>query len=214
VIVAIDGPTGSGKSAVGRRVADAVGLPFADSGLLYRVVGLLALERGLSLDDAAALCRLAASSAMRIDGRCVSVDGRDVMADVYRPEVSAAASRAAQVPGVRLAVVGKLRELGRAGVVMAGRDIGTVVFPAADRKFFLTASTRERARRRAAQIAARGEPADAARLRVEVEERDRRDAEREVAPMRPAEDAVVIDTDGLDVAGVVAEVLRRIREIG
>jgi len=211
VIVAIDGPAGSGKSAVGRRVAEALGLTFVDSGLLYRVVGSLALERGIGLDDAEALARLAATTAVRIEGRCVRVDGRDVTGQVYAPALSEAASQVAQWPGVRRAVVAQLQAMGKGGVVMAGRDIGTVVFPAADRKFYLTASSEERARRRAAQIAERGEHAHPERLRIEVEERDRRDAGRAVAPMRPAEDAVVLDTDGLDLQGVVAEVLRHVR---
>ncbi|TMC08675.1 MAG: (d)CMP kinase [Chloroflexi bacterium] len=212
MIVAIDGPVGSGKSAVGRRVAEALGLPFVDSGLMYRVVGRLAVERGMDLDDADALTRLAGATTVHIDGRCVRVDGRDITGQVYAPDLSAAASQVAQVPGVRLAMVAQQRALGRGGVVMAGRDIGTVVFPDADRKFYLTASADVRARRRAAQIEERGERADTDRLRREVEERDRRDAGRAVAPMRPADDAVVIDTDELDLPQVVAEVLRQVRD--
>jgi cytidylate kinase len=210
VIVAIDGPVGSGKSAVGRRVAEALGLTFVDSGLMYRVVGRLAVEQGLDLDDADALTRLAGATTVHIDGRCVRVDGRDVTGQVYAPDLSAAASQVAQAPGVRLAVVAQLRAMGRGGVVMAGRDIGTVVFPDADHKFFLTASSEVRARRRAAQIAQRGEHADPERLRVEVEERDRRDAGRAVAPMRPAEDATLVDTNDLDLPEVVAAVLRSV----
>lgn len=208
MIVAIDGPAGSGKSAVGRRVAEALGLPFVDSGLMYRAIGCLARESGIALDDADQLTCLAASVTVRIDGRDVHVDGRDYTGRVYRPELSEAASQVGQVAGVRVAVVGQLRALGQGGVVMAGRDIGTVVFPDADYKFFLTASTEERARRRAAQIAARGERADPLRMRMEVEERDRRDSGRAVAPMRPAEDAVVLETDGMDLDQVVANVLR------
>jgi cytidylate kinase len=210
LIVAIDGPVGSGKSAVGRRVAEALGLPFVDSGLMYRVVGRLAVEQGLDLDDADALTRLAGATTVHIDGRCVRVDGRDITGQVYAPELSSAASQVAQVPGVRLAVVAQLRAMGRGGVVMAGRDIGTVVFPDTDHKFFLTASSEVRARRRAAQIEQRGETADPDQLRVEVEERDRRDAGRAVAPMRAAGDAVIIDTGDLDLPAVVAEVLRRV----
>jgi cytidylate kinase len=212
MIVAIDGPVGSGKSAVGRRVAEALGLPFVDSGLMYRVVGRLAIERGLDMDDDDALSRLAGDAHVTIDGHCVMVDGRDMTGEVYAPDLSHAASHVAQAAGVRLAVVAQLRTMGRGGVVMAGRDIGTVVFPDADAKFYLTASSAERARRRAAQMTQRGEPADPDRLRIEVEERDRRDAGRAVAPMRPATDAVVLDTDGLDLPGVVAEVLRQVRD--
>lgn len=211
MIIAIDGPAGSGKSDVGRRVAEALGLAFVDSGLMYRAVGRRALDVGVSLTDPEALTRLAGATAVRIEGTSVRVDGRDYTERVYDPEVSEAASHVAQVPGVRLAVVGQLRTMGSAGVVMAGRDIGTDVFPDADLKFYLTASSEERARRRAAQLAGRGQNADPARLRVEVEERDRRDAGRAVAPMRPAGDAVVLETDGLDLPEVVAEVLRRVK---
>jgi cytidylate kinase len=211
VIVAIDGPVGSGKSAVGRRVAEALGLRFVDSGLMYRAVASAAIDRGVPLDDPDALSRLAGVTTVRIDGPRVEVDGTDYTGRVYGAEHSAAASRAAQVPGVRLAVVAQLRALATDdGVVMAGRDIGTVVFPDADHKVYLTASAAERARRRAAQIAERGERADPERLRVEVEERDRRDAGRAVAPMRPAPDAVVLETDGLDLPAVVRAVLRRV----
>lgn len=210
MIIAIDGPAGSGKSVVGRRVAEALGLAFVDSGLMYRAVGRRALDAGVPLTDPETLTRLAGATAVRIMGTSVRVDGRDYTERVYDPEVSEAASQVAQVPGVRLAVVGQLRTMGSGGVVMAGRDIGTDVFPDADLKFFLTASSEVRARRRAAQLADRGQHADPARLRVEVEERDRRDAGRAVAPMRPAGDAVVLETDGLDLPEVVAEVLRRV----
>ncbi len=214
MIVAIDGPAGSGKSAVGRRVAEALGLRFVDSGLMYRAVGTLAAEAGVDVADPEALTGLAEATEVRIDGRCVHVNGRDVTGRVYGPELSAAPSRVAEVPGVRRAVVAQLQSMGGPGVVMAGRDIGTVVFPHADFKFFLTASSEERARRRAAQIEQRGERADPGRLRIEVEERDRRDAGRAVAPMRAADDAVVVDTDGIDLPGVVGEVLRLVRGAG
>ncbi len=211
MIVAIDGPAGSGKSTIGGRVAEALGLPFVDSGLMYRAVGAVAIDQGIRLDDADALGRLAGGTRVRIDGRKVLVDGRDYTDRIYDSDVSEASSQVAQYPGVRLAVVAQLRALGRGGVLMAGRDIGTDVFPDADFKFYLTASTDERARRRAAQLTNRGESADPRRLRIEVEERDRRDAGRAVAPMRPAEDATLLETDGMDLDQVVGEVLRRIR---
>jgi cytidylate kinase len=212
LIVAIDGPAGSGKSAVGRRVAEALGLPFVDSGLMYRAIALLALERGLEPTDGAALSRLAHQVRLRVEGRKVWIDGEDYTDRVYSPELSEAASLVGKVAGVRLALVAQQRALGRTGVVMAGRDIGTVVFPDTLHKFFLTASVEERARRRAAQIEARGGQADPAQLRREVEERDRRDSQRSVAPMRAADDATVIDTNQLDLEAVVGEVLRHIHE--
>lgn len=212
MIVAIDGPAGSGKSDVGRRVAEELGLGFLDSGLMYRAVGCLAVEEGVSLADVEGLTRLAGTTTVRIEGKSVLVDGRDYTDRVYDPEISEAASQVAQVAGVRLAVVAQLRAMGRGGVVMAGRDIGTDVFPDADFKFFLTASSEERTRRRASQLARRGEPAEPGRLRVEIEERDRRDAGRAVAPMRPADDAVVLQTDGMELSDVVAEVVRRVAQ--
>jgi cytidylate kinase len=212
VIVAIDGPAGSGKSAVGRRVAEALGLPFVDSGLMYRAIALLAMERGVELTDGATMTRLAGKVRLKVDGRRVWVDGDEYTDRVYTPELSEGASLVGKVAGVRLALVAQQRALGRDGVVMAGRDIGTVVFPDTRFKFFLTASVEERARRRAAQIEARGEIPDPARLRREVEERDRRDSQRSVAPMHPADDATVVDTSDLDLEAVVAYVLRSIRE--
>jgi cytidylate kinase len=214
VIVAIDGPAGSGKSAVGRRVAEELGLPFVDSGLMYRAIACVARERCVPLDDGATLTRLAHAVRLRIDGRRVEVDGVDYTGRVYEPELSEAASRVGKIAGVRLALVAQQRAMGRFGVVMAGRDIGTVVFPDTPHKFYLTATVEERARRRAAQITARGEQADPEELRREVVERDRRDSQRSVAPMRPAEDAILIATDHLSLDAVVQEVLRRIRDIG
>lgn len=210
MIVAIDGPVGSGKSAVGRRVAERLGLPFVDSGLMYRAIAAVATERRVPLDDGAALARLAGSVKLRVAGRHVFVDGEDYSDRVYAPELSEAASKVAKVAGVRLALVAQQRALGREGVVMAGRDIGTVVFPDTPHKFYLTASVEERAGRRARQIEARGEQADAAELAREVEERDRRDSQRSASPMRPAEDAAVLDTDDLDLEGVVDEIVRRL----
>jgi cytidylate kinase len=212
VIVAIDGPAGSGKSAVGRRVAEALGMRFVDTGLMYRAVACAAMRRGVSLTDGAALTRLAHALRIEVDDRRVTVDGEDYTESTFRPELSDAASQVAKVAGVRLALVAQQRAMGRGSVVMAGRDIGTVVFPDTKHKFYLTASVEERARRRAAQIEARGERADPASLRWEVEERDRRDSQRSVSPMRPAEDAILIETDGLDLQGVVEEVLTRIRD--
>ncbi|HLH70380.1 MAG TPA: (d)CMP kinase [Candidatus Dormibacteraeota bacterium] len=214
MIVAIDGPAGSGKSAVGRRVAAALGLPFIDSGLLYRAVGARALESGIDLDDADALTELAASIRVEVDGETVRIDGQDYTGKVHQPELSVAASRVARVPGVRRAVVDQLRAMASGDVVMAGRDIGTVVFPEAEHKFYLTASLEERARRRVAQLAARGERPDAEALEAEIEERDRRDSQRAVAPMRPAGDAVVLDTEGLDLEAVVRRVLEQVRRRG
>ena len=210
MIIAIDGGVASGKSAVGRRVADALGLPFVDSGLMYRAITKVAAERGIDPNDAEALTRLARSVQLKIDGERVWADGVDLSQGIYDADQADALPRVSAIPGVREALVAQQRRLGRGGVVMAGRDIGTVVFPDADHKLFLTASLDEKVRRRAAQYERRGEKADEAAMRREVEERDRVDTQRAVAPLRPAQDAVVIETDKLDVDEVVDVILRHV----
>lgn len=214
MIVAIDGVVASGKSAVGRRVAEALGLRFVDSGLFYRALTRLALDRGLDVNDAPALTKLARASQVQVDGDHVEVDGEDLTGRLYDSELGVAVSPLAAVPGVRDAMVPQQRRLGAGGVVMAGRDIGTVVFPDADHKFFLTASLEERMRRRAQQYGRRGERADEQAMLRDVAARDRYDSERTVAPLRPADDAEVVDTDGLTLEEVVDLLLRRIRERG
>jgi cytidylate kinase len=210
MIVAIDGGVASGKSAVGKRVAEALGLPFVDSGLMYRAITRVAAERGIDPHDAEALTQLANSTDVKIDGERVWVDGVELTDRIYDADYSEALPLVAAVPGVREALVEQQRRLGDSGVVMAGRDIGTVVFPDADYKFFLVASLDEKVRRRAAQFEKRGEKVDQEAMRKEVEERDRVDTERAVAPLRPAPDAFVIDTDRLDVDEVVDVILKYI----
>ena len=211
MIVAIDGGVASGKSAVGRRVAEALGLPFVDSGLMYRAITKVAAERGIDPNDADALTRLARTVQLKVDGERVWADGVDLSHGIFDADQADALPRVSAVPGVRDALVAQQRRLGRGGVVMAGRDIGTVVFPDADHKLFLTASLDEKVRRRAAQYERRGEKVDGAAMRREVEERDRVDTQRAVAPLRPAPDAVVIETDKLDVDEVVEVILRHVR---
>ncbi|MGH7902556.1 MAG: (d)CMP kinase [Candidatus Dormibacteraceae bacterium] len=211
MIIAIDGPVGSGKSATGRRVAEALGLTFVDSGLYYRAVACLALAAGLDGSDGDAVVRLAAWRRIRVEGRRVWSDGEEVTARVYLPGVDEVASKLAAIPGVRDAMVAQQRRLGEAGVVMAGRDIGTVVFPTADLKLFLTAGLEERARRRGLQYQKRGEHPDPTEVARDVAARDRADTERPVAPLRPASDAVVIDSDGLDLEQVVDMIVRLAR---
>ena len=212
MIVAIDGGVASGKSAVGKRVAEALGLPFVDSGLMYRAVTRVAAERGIDPHDAEALTQLANSTDVKIDGERVWVDGVELTDRIYDADYSEALPLVAAVPGVREALVEQQRRLGDRGVVMAGRDIGTVVFPDADYKLFLVASLDEKVRRRAAQFEKRGEKVDQEAMRKEVEERDRVDTQRAVAPLRPAPDAFVIDTDRLDVDEVVDVILKYIAE--
>jgi cytidylate kinase len=210
VIVAIDGGVATGKSAVGRRVAEALGLPFVDSGLMYRATTKLAAERGIDPRDSEAVTKLAESVQLRIDGERVWADERELTDGIYDVDYADALPMISATAGVRQALVSQQRLLGERGVVMAGRDIGTVVFPNAEHKFFLTASLEEKVRRRAAQFERRGERVDQEAMRREVEARDRVDSERTVAPLRSAPDAVVIDTDRLDVDEVVDLILRRL----
>lgn len=213
MIVAIDGGVATGKSAVGKRVAERLGLPFIDSGLMYRAITRLAAERGVDPGDADATTRLAESVQLTVEGDRVWADGVELTEGIYDADFAEALPRISAIPGVRAALVDQQRRLARDGVVMAGRDIGTVVFPNADHKFFLTASLDEKVRRRAAQYERRGERVDPEVMRREVEARDLVDTRRAVAPLRPAPDAVSIDTDNLDVDQVV-DVIVRLVEAG
>jgi len=195
--IAIDGPAGSGKSSVARRVAAELGLRYMDSGAMYRSVGLLSLAS--PTQDPAAL----AGAATIEPGERVLLDGRDVTAEIRTPQVSEAASRLAAQPEVRKALVAKQRELLANGDWVAeGRDMATVVAPEAPLKVYLDASPQERARRRARELGA-----DEATVQAELTLRDQRDRSREHSPLRPAPGAVTLDTDGLDVEQVVARVL-------
>jgi CMP/dCMP kinase len=212
MIVTIDGGVASGKSAVGRRVAHALGLPFVDSGLMYRAITRLAAERGIDPHDSRAVADLSRSVDINIEGERVWANGVELTEGIYDSDYADALPLVSAIPEVREALVAQQRRMGASGVVMAGRDIGTVVFPDAEHKFFLTASLDEKVRRRAAQFERRGERVDAEAMRKEVAARDRVDTERAVAPLRPALDAIVIDTDHLDVDSVVDRILEHIRE--
>ncbi len=221
IVVAIDGPGGAGKSTVAAEVARRIGGLYFDTGIVYRALALVALESGVALEDEDALGKLARELRIRVappskqDGRLYDVwlDGRDVTWAIRTPEIDRAASQVAAHREVRSALLGLQREIGRSGrVVMAGRDIGTVVMPDAPVKVWLDASLEERARRRQRDLAARGVVVSLEDVKAELAERDRRDAERAVAPMRPAEDAVVIDTDGRSIEDVVRLVIKVIEE--
>jgi len=212
LIIAIDGGVASGKSAVGKRVAEALGLPFVDSGLMYRAITRVAAERGIDPHDDEAITTLARSTEVKIDGERVWADGVELTDRIYDADYSEALPLVAAIAGVREALVEQQRRMGDRGVVMAGRDIGTIVFPDAGYKFFLVASLDEKVRRRAAQFEKRGERVNQEAMRKEVEERDRVDTQRAVAPLRPAPDAVVIDTDRLDVDQVVDVLLKYIAQ--
>lgn len=214
VVIAVDGPAGAGKSAVGRRVAEALGLPFVDSGLFYRAVAWLAHEGGVATEDVAGLVSIASRPDLRVEGGRVYAGDRALTDLVHRPEINENLSAISQVPEVRAAINERQRRLaaGR-GAVVAGRDIGTVVFPDTPLKFFLTASLGERVRRRLTQKARRGEKADADEMEREIAARDVADSTRAIAPLRPAADALIIDTDGLEVGGVVERIVRTVRVV-
>jgi len=221
LIIAIDGPTAAGKSTAGKALAARLGYTYIDSGAMYRAVGLAALERGVGLDDSAALTSLAQSVEVRVSGDPhaprISLDGRDVTARIRTPDVDAAASKVSVVGGVRAAMVAQQQAMGSGGgVVMDGRDIGTHVFPDADLKVFLLADTIERARRRHAEHRERhGAAEDAGSLdatRTAIEERDRRDTTRTAAPLRPAEDAISIDTTLLTREALLDRLLELVAE--
>lgn len=212
MIVAIDGGVASGKSAVGRRVAEQLALPFIDSGLMYRAITRLAAERAIDAHDADAVTKLAEGSDLRIEGERIWADGVELTDGIYDTDYMDELPVISATAGVRQALVSQQRGLARSGVVMAGRDIGTVVFPDADHKFFLTASLDEKVRRRAAQYERRGERVDEEAMRREVETRDKVDMERPVAPLRPAGDAVIIDTDRLDLDQVVGRIVQLVRQ--
>jgi len=211
LIVTIDGGVASGKSAVGRRVAEKLGLPFIDSGLMYRAVTRLAGQHGVHPRDGDAVTRLAEGTKMRIDGERVWADGVELTEGIYDTDYADALPVISAIPGVRKALVDQQREMAHSGVVMAGRDIGTVVFPDADHKFFLVASLDEKVRRRAAQYEKRGERVDEEAMRKEVEMRDRVDSERPIAPLKPAPDATIIDTDHFDLDEVVDRIVQKVR---
>jgi cytidylate kinase len=214
--IAIDGPAGAGKSTIGALVAERLGYLFLDTGAMYRAIALAALKNGVDPDDAERLAKLARESRIAIgpptvrDGRAYTVllDGADVTWDIRSPEVDRTVSQVARVPAVRDIMVDQQRDLARRGrVVMVGRDIGTVVLPDADRKIYLTASAAERAKRREEELRSRGQVRPRQELLQEILGRDRMDSERKVAPLRTADDAAVVQTDGLSVGQALEKVL-------
>ena len=217
LVVAVDGPSSSGKSTVGAEAARRLGYRFCDTGLLYRAVAWLAVERGIAPEQTAALVPLAGEVHLVADARGrlrhVEAAGRDVTAEVRGPAVDRAVSDYSKVPELRAALVPRQRALAAdGGIIMAGRDIGTVILPGADVKVYLFASPEERARRRAAQRKLTADETRASGILDDMRRRDTIDSERETAPLRTAEDAIVLRTDGNTFEQTVAAVVRAIRE--
>jgi cytidylate kinase len=218
-IVAIDGPAGAGKSTVARELARRLGFAMVDTGAIYRAVALSADRAGVAWDDDAGLGALLDPPEKLglafADGDRVLLHGDDVTQAIRTPEISRGASIVSARPIVRQRLLGLQRELGRAaptGAVLEGRDIGTVVFPDADVKFFLTASDEARAQRRHAELAEKGLSVPLDEVLAGQRQRDRDDSERAIAPLRPAPDAIVVDTTGYDLDSVVERCLRIARE--
>ena len=215
-VVAIDGPGGSGKSTIARGVARTLGWHVLDTGAMYRAVTLAALEEQVALDDEKACARIAAEHTIAVDDGITMIDGRDVSAEIRGPRVTDAVSVVSAHPSVRRVLVARQRAwLAEHGAgVVEGRDIGTVVFPAAPVKVFLTASDEERARRRQRDEAASERSVAVEEVQTALAQRDALDSARAVSPLRPADDAVVVDTTGRTVEEVVEELVERARIAG
>ena len=219
-VITVDGPSGAGKGTISHMLADTLGWHFLDSGALYRVTGQACLMEGVSWDDQPAVTEIArhldvSFTAAESGEILVAYKGVDVSREIRTEEGGRGASTVAAIASVREALLARQREFQQApGLVADGRDMGTVVFPAAPLKIFLTASALERAERRYKQLMAKGENVSLPRLLEDIEERDERDSSRDVSPLMPAEDAIVIDSTATSIEDVFAQVMQAVRERG
>ena len=216
-VITIDGPAGAGKSTVAKELARRLGIFYLDTGAMYRALTLKAIRSGMNLEDAAGLVDLARGTRIRLEnhsnGTKVLLDGEDVSEAIRSLEVTNKTFYIARTGGVREIMVGWQREIGaRRSIVIEGRDVGTVVFPKASRKFYLDADFQERAHRRIKELREKGKQVDEASLKTELKERDHKDFTRAVGPLKAADDAVVIDTTRLTVNGTVEEILRHVKK--
>jgi len=216
LIIAIDGPSGAGKSTLGRMLARALNLLYIDTGSMYRAVALAVMESSVNADDDLAVGSLAARVDIDLagdpDALKVTLEGRDVTDEIRTEDVTEMSSIVSTIPQVRRAMVKRQRELGRRGAVMNGRDIGTVVFPDADVKFFLTAVPQERAERRFNEERAEDPTANFEETFADMAERDRRDETRADSPLKVADDAIVVDSTGLSIDEVFAKMTAAVQE--
>jgi len=213
-VIAVDGPAASGKGTIAQGVARALGFHYLDSGSLYRLVALRALQAGIPLDDAPRLAQAAAGMTTAFVGERIELGGVDATTAIRSPGISAAASQVAVFPEVRRTLLARQRAFRRPpGLVADGRDMGTVVFPDALLKVYVTASAEERARRRYKQLIEKGNPGTIAGLLREIRERDARDSARAAAPLRTAADAIVLDTTDMSIDASIAFVVQRFRAL-
>jgi len=218
LVIAIDGPSGAGKSTTARLLAERLGFVYIDTGAMYRAMGWKAKREGIDPTDErklADLCERTEITIKRIgNSPAFYVDGEDVTGDIRTPEMGMMASAVSKSPSVRARLLKLQRDLGSCGgVVMDGRDIGTVVFPDAEAKFFLDASAEERGRRRYVELKAKGMDVDLARITQEIKERDSQDSGRAIAPLRRADDAVLIDSTALDIGAVLEQMMSAIEKV-